>query len=258
MKKILILLIGCVCFSACDNGELEQLRQENAQLKEQVVQLQKENKALKETEQGLFSKGIEKLNVAKSKQDWENVQQAFQTLLQKFPNSTYVAKANEYLVQANQRIQEIQYIDDGLAKIQSAIQQHQWKIAKKTLQNIKTSISSEQYEQLSTQIYEEQHKPIQTTLNAIGSDPDAFMNKRVSVKVSFSSSMSRERKQLLGYSNERCGGTHTYIYYDKTPQRTIQYFVNHDPNCMERMYRVVGVVDHGSFGTWCINAESIE
>ena len=57
MRTILILLVIGISFGACNNGEIERLRQENASLKAQVAELS-------ETEQNRFNKAVDLFNTA--------------------------------------------------------------------------------------------------------------------------------------------------------------------------------------------------
>ncbi len=219
--------------------EINTLKAENQQLQNIIVQL-------KETDQGFFSSSVDKLNLAKSKQEWQEVANAFRVFGQKFPNSQYISQAQNYLAQATQKFNEMQRIDDGIDTINKAVQNRHWKTARQTLQNIKKDISSDQYEKLKNYIYEESHKPIQTTVNEIASDPSIFIGKRVKVTVSLSSSVDRSRKALHAYNNPMHEGSSIDILYGKTSPQTIKYFVENEPKWMSgETYTLVGVVKEG-------------
>lgn len=232
--------------NGCGKKEINNLKTENQQLKNTIAQLQEEISSLKETDQGFFSSAVDKFNSASDKQQWQEVANDFKVFGQKFPQSPYTAQAQSYAKQATEKASELQRIDDGINKINNAIQKHHWKTARLTLQSIKNGLSTERYEQLKNYIYEESHKPIQTTINEIISDKYNFIGKRVSVLASLSSSVDRNRKEITAFSSGCADGSSVSVFYNKTPKNTIQWFTKNDPVCQGKRWRIVGTVEQYS------------
>lgn len=111
--------------SSCTKEELEKLRSENellknennnlknenkklinqvTQLKTQVSSLEEENKKFKETDQFYFLKAVEAFKAKK----WNEAQERYQGLIERFPNSPLVFEAKKGLVAVKTEIKRIE------------------------------------------------------------------------------------------------------------------------------------------------------
>ena len=98
MAVVLIALIGS--FAAFQDSELTDERARNAELQKKVDSLEQDVKALKETADSYFQRGVD-LQYAGNLQD---AKAAFEAVIAKFPSSNLVGKAQERLIFVNSAI----------------------------------------------------------------------------------------------------------------------------------------------------------
>lgn len=272
MKKILILLIGCVCFSACDNGELEQLRQENVQLKEQIAKLS-------ETEQNRFNKAVDLFNAANDLQSYRMAEKTFGDFIEKFPTSTYLESAKQHKQQAKNKADNIEKINQVKTELGTLIAERKWKTATNKVNSIKDLLDQNEYSSLLKKIEEERYKPQKTTIDKLAAEiyelsnsyKEADFNKyfdfqrngrRVEVIGYISpSSLDVKRKSFRAYGKSGCmTGERAEIFYDKT--NLVNYFLNLNPDSLRcgDSYRIIGKakIYSNSDSEIYIQAESIE
>lgn len=240
MKKVLLLLICCISFSACDNGELERLRQENASLKAQIAELS-------ETEQNRFNKAVDLFNTANDLQSYRLAEETFDSFIEKFPASSYLESAKQHKQQAKHKADNIEKVANTKADITSLIAQRKWGAATNKVNSIKTLIDKEEYNALLKQIREERYKPEKTTIDRLvveidGMNGDKLLNfiekgKRVEVLGYATSFIDVKNKSFTVYG-KGCGqGEHLEVFYQGS--KLTNYFLDLNSKCGDK-YRIVG------------------
>ena len=274
MKKLLIILIGCLIISACDNGEVERLQKENESLKAQIAELS-------ETEQNRFSKAVDLLNTANDLQSYKTAEKVFSDFIEKFPTSNYLAEARKNKQIAKNKADTIEKIANAKSEIKSLISQRKWTSATKKANSIKSLIGQDEYTSILKQIKEERYKPRKTTIDALlaeiadlhsdyirGKDPgfQRYINlysdgERVEF-VAYSPSygfIDTTYKYIRVYGRPGClKGENIEVHYDKTDK--VSYFFNIDPDKIPcgTAYKIVGNISVLSNGHTYFEAETIE
>ena len=240
MKKVLILLICCISFSACDNGELERLRQENASLKAQIAELS-------ETEQNRFNKAVDLFNTANDLQSYRLAEETFASFIEKFPTSSYLESAKRHKQQAKNKADNIEKVANTKTEITSLITQRKWGAATNKVNSIKTLINKEEYNALLKQIREERYKPEKTTIDRLvveidGLNGDRLLNfiekgKRVEI-IGYATSFIDVKNKSFTVYGKGCGkGEHLEVFYENT--KLTNYFLDLNSQCGDK-YRIVG------------------
>lgn len=241
MKKVLILLICCINFTACDNGELERLRQENASLKAQVAELS-------ETEQNRFNKAVDLFNTANDLQSYHLAEKTFGSFIEKFPTSSYLESAKQHKQQAKNKADNIEKVANTKAEIASLIAQRKWGAATNKVNSIKNLIERSEYNALLKQIREERYKPEKITIDRLVAEIDAlngdkFSNfiekgRRVEIIGYSTSYIDVKNKSFTVYGKAGCRkGENVEVFYEDT--NLVDYFLDLNPQCGDK-YRVVG------------------
>ena len=172
MRTILILLVIGISFSACNNGEIERLRQENASLKAQVAELS-------ETEQNRFNKAVDLFNTANDLRSYRLAEKTFASFIEKFPASSYLESAKQHKQQAKNKADNIEKVANTKAEITSLIAQRKWGVATNKVNSIKTLIDKNEYNALLKQIKEERYKPRKLSIDQLVSELQDISSERV-------------------------------------------------------------------------------
>ena len=275
MRTILILLVICISFGACNNGEIERLRQENASLKAQVAELS-------ETEQNRFNKAVDLFNTANDLRSYRLAEKTFASFIEKFPASSYLESAKQHKQQAKNKADNIEKVANTKAEITSLIAQRKWGAATSKANSIKALIENDEYNSILKQIKEERYKPEKTTIDKLLSEihdwrwPTPYderiynkyldlvtKGKRVEI-IGYAPSYSfidTTYKYIRLYSRPGCAkGKDMEIRYGKTNKAS--YFFNVDPDTIPcgTAFKVVGnfsVISESSGDPW-FEAETIE
>ncbi len=174
--------------SGCGNGKLEQeiqtLRSENQKLKHTIAQLEIEIRKLKETDQDYFNSGVDAYNKArsnKSKEDFQSAVDIFTQLVQKFPQSSYLSKAKQYINSSQREIVKIEKTEKAKRNIEVAITEHNFEEATVELQKSKDLFTQDEYKTISKRLDEEKNKPFEINLRDLQAEPLKYVGKRVKV-----------------------------------------------------------------------------
>lgn len=272
MKKVLLLLICCISFSACDNGELERLRQENASLKAQIAELS-------ETEQNRFNKAVDLFNTANDLQSYRLAEETFDSFIEKFPASSYLESAKQHKQQAKSKADNIEKVANTKADITSLIAQRKWGAATSKVNSIKDLIGKEEYSALLKQINDEKYKPRKLSIDQLVSELQDISSNRVYGgkywERWWNIVMHGERVEVVGYSNYNganvrfknidlhskpgcVNGSDISIHYEKTNKVNTFMNMNWQNVPCGTGWKVVGKAFLLESGTPYIEAETIE
>jgi len=281
MKNIILPCLALVLsLSGCGKQEIAQLRAENKSLKNKInvlveenTRLVEENTRLKETDQSYYERGVEAYNTAVSKVDFFHAKDIFVQMTEKFPKSSYIQNAKEYIAKGRVKIQKFEAIESNMEKFNSALRSQNFDSANLELKKLKQLISKDTYEELTQRLYEKKNKPLDTTINALVSkfaklkraeaskeNVNMFMamiqtGMRVRVPAYFAS-IDRNRGELSAYSDGGLQGSRIDIYYRGTNMENV--FDQRDPD-YGRGYLVTGMARlYSQNYTLYIQAEKIE
>lgn len=103
-----MMIPGCLAFllalAGCGQQEMEKLKAENRALADKVQALEQENAKLKETDQSYFNRGVDALKGADTKATLQSASDIFGQLVEKFPQSPYLPKAQEHIADIQKKI----------------------------------------------------------------------------------------------------------------------------------------------------------
>jgi outer membrane murein-binding lipoprotein Lpp len=249
--KLLFYVIAIsLAISGCGQQEIDRLKSENVALKSKMDALEQENTKLKETDQAYFNRGIDAMKNANTKSSLQSSLDAFTQLTEKFPESSYSAKAQQYVADIREKLTNIDRAETAKVKFEGALNAHKFTEASSALQSLSVLISEDEYKTLASRLYNEKNKPLETTVNKLvsqfGSYKDrlepqnafGMLDKRVKIEVTFTM-IDRDRKELHAYSDGWAKGSPISVFYEGT--NMADYFTDNDPECCDNRYIVVGV-----------------
>jgi len=267
-KLLLYVLAVSLAMSGCGQKEIDRLKSENAVLKSKVETLEQENTKLKETDQAYFTKGIDAMKSADTKSALQSSLDVFTQLTEKFPNSSYSAKAQQYTADIRKKLANIDRAEAAKVKFEDALNSHKFAEASAALQSLSALIPKDDYKTLASRLHDEKNRPLDTTVNKLVSEfgsykgrwdlQNAFgmLDKRVKVEVTFTS-VDRDRKELRADSDGWGKGSSISVFYDGT--NMVDYFTSNDPKCCDNRYVVIGVTKmYSNADQLYIKAERIE
>lgn len=247
MKKILIALILCIGFYACDNGEVERLQRENASLKEQIAELS-------ETEQNRFSKAVDFLKTANDLQSYRMAEKNFDDFIEKFPASSYLESARQHKQQAKNKADNIEKVANTKTDITSLIAQRKWSAATNKVNSIKTLIDNDEYNALLKQIKEERYKPEKTTIKKLNAEAYTLiqnywfnetspnkLGKRVEI-IGYLKYLEKIPKKITLFEKENAEYDDESIEIDYRKTNKVDYFSNISHAQANGRYKVIGRV----------------
>ena len=248
-------------------NELQAAREELSKLESENVQLRTENAKLKETDQAVFSKGVEEHLAADSKERMRLALDTFTELTTKFPKSPLIPNAKQHIAELQKSISDIEQLETARSKFEDALRAHRFKDANAALQQLSGLVSADERKSLSSRLYEAENRPIEMTVNELVSRFGSLvrsgnildlLGKRVKVEASFGY-ISRERKSIDAHNDSGMfggKGTHVTVFYAGSNME--EQFTRGDPN-PQRWYTIIEVVRmFGNFDEPYILAERIE
>ncbi|MBQ6534093.1 MAG: hypothetical protein IJI37_02895 [Opitutales bacterium] len=214
--------------------EIQASEEEKEKLRNKLVSLEKENAILKETDQTYFNKAIELFRSAKSISEYKEAEEAFNSLAEKFPNSPYLANANEYKQKIQKEIKRIMQLEDFEKKYNEFIFSKNWNSALNLLENSKNLLNDLDYNQRKDYIDNEKNKPIETTINRLVSLKFSELNNkfletknRVKLIGYFETDAWVDRgNQYITITNNIGSGEQINVYYDKLSDAHKSYFID--------------------------------
>jgi DNA repair exonuclease SbcCD ATPase subunit len=231
-------------------NELQAARKELSNLESENVRLRTENAKLQETDQALFSKGVEEHLAASSKDGMRLALGTFTELTMKFPKSALAQNAKQHIAELQKSISDIEQLEAARSKFEDALKADRFKDASEALQQLSSLISADERKSLSSRLYEAENRPIEMTVNELVSRFGSLvrsgnlwdlLGKRVKVEASFGY-IARDRKSIEAHNDSSMiGGTGTHVTVFYAGSNMEERFTRGDPD-PQRRYTITGVV----------------
>lgn len=230
--------------------KLQAAREQLVRLESENIQLRTENAKLKETDQTLFSKGVEEHLAAKNKERMRQALDTFTELTTKYPKSPLVPNAKQHIAELQKSISDIEQLEAAMSKFEDALSAHRFKDAHEALQKLSGLVSNDERKSLSSRLYEAENQPIEMTVNELVSRFGSLvrsgnlldlLGKRVKVEASFGY-IARDRKSIEAHNDSSMfGGTGTHVTVFYAGSNMEERFTRGDPNPARR-YTITGTV----------------
>ena len=227
---------------------LAYIKKENEILKKENIILKNENLVLKETDQSYFNKAIDIFKTSKLISDFQNAENAFDIMMEKFPLSAYKKNAEAYKQKIQKKIKHLNEIEAFNLKYNSLVNEKDWNEALKTLESAKGILTDNEYQKHKEYIESEKNKPIETTINKLVADVASSTKEIFSNNNKYSNYRSGNvNVKLVGYTiydhyvkrdresirirNSVTSGEYIEIFYSKLDQANKNFFINNDFTC---------------------------
>ena len=231
-------------------NDLQVAREELVKLDSENVQLRTENANLKETDQAVFSKGVEEHLAVNSKESMQLALGTFTEFTAKFPKSPLVPNAKQHIAELQKSISDIEQLEAARVKFEDALRANRFKDANEALQKLSGLVSADEHKTLSSRLYEAENRPIEMTVNELVSRFGSLvrsgnlwdlLGKRVKVEASFGY-IARDRKSIEAHNDSSMiGGTGTHVTVFYAGSNMEERFTRGDPNPARR-YTITGTV----------------
>lgn len=196
-----------------------------------IAKLEQEISVLKETDQHYFNRAVDLYNAANGLNGYEAAQAAFDKLLQKFPTTSYSAKANEYKADLQKKIDKEKAVATAKQEVDKLFSEKRWDDAKAKLESVKNILGEKEFQQLHQKIDEEQNKPEKYSVNQL-----VFWGEKLGYRFTLATGQITKRVEIAGYlggdifidrknsnftmyngfSGYTTQGESISVYYDKT------------------------------------------